>query len=190
MLGAAARKETGVITKPTRPNRKRWLLAATLAVCVALSLSVGLAIARASTTISVSWTIHGPYSCLGPCSSAAQFMGNGIAHSDSKALSTMTYSFVGTVLYYNPATNCLDQTENWAFTTQNGSQGKDTINLSTTSDAFCFTHDPNVSIETATYVITRGTGRFSGAAGTAASELTILTHPQKGTGTFTATITY
>ena len=190
MLWEAARKETGVTTKFTRPNRKRFIFAVTLAVCVALSLSVGQGVARASTTVNVSWTIHGPYACVGPCATATSFMGNGIAHSDSKVLGTMTYSFVGEVLYYDLATNCLVQSEDWAFTTQNGHEGKDTIDLSTTSDTFCFTDDPNVSIETATYDITGGTGRFSGATGAAFSELTILTHPQKGSGTFTATITY
>jgi len=190
MLWVAARKETEVTTKLTRPNRTRFIFAVTLAMFVALSLSVGQGVARASTTINVSWTIHGPYSCVGPCATATQFMGNGIAHSPLKVLGTMTYSFVGAVLDYNPVTNCLDQSENWAFTLQNGHEGKDTFDLSTTSDTFCFTDDPNVSIETATYDITGGTGRFSGATGAAFSELTILTHPQKGSGTFTATITY
>jgi len=173
-----------------RRGRKRYILAATLVVCVALGLSAGQGVARASTTIDVSWTIHGPYSCLGPCATATNFMGTGIGHSESKALGTMTYSFVGTVLDYDPVTNCLVQSENWAFTTQNGSKGKDTIDLSTTSDAFCFTDDPNVSIETATYAITGGTGRFAGATGSGTFVLTVLTHPQKGSGTFTATITY
>ena len=51
-----------------------------------------------------------------------------------------------------------------------------TIDLSTTSDTFCFTNDPNVSIETATHNITGGTGPFSAATGTAASQMTV-SHP-------------
>jgi hypothetical protein len=108
----------------------------------------------------------------------------------------MTYTFSGQVLDYNPETNCLDQTETWRFMTQQPPPGRgmparapDTITFQTTSDTYCFTDDPNVSIETATYVITGGTGRFTRATGTATSEQTVLTNPQTGSGTFTVNIT-
>jgi hypothetical protein len=99
----------------------------------------------------------------------------------------MRSSLAGTVLDYDPVTNCLDQSENWALTTQNGDS---TIYFSTTSDTFCFTADPNVSIENGTFTITGGTGRFAAATGSGTFRLRVLTHPQKGSGTITATITY
>jgi hypothetical protein len=99
----------------------------------------------------------------------------------------MTESGVGTVQTFDPVSNCLLQSENYVFTSQNG---KDTIDLTTTSDTFCFTSNPNVSIETATYTITGGTGRFSAATGTGSSLETVLTHPQTGSGTFNLSLTY
>jgi hypothetical protein len=170
---------------------KHHIRSALLIVCLALGLGVYAGVASASTTtITFTATTHGPYACLGPCSTATQFTANGIAQTDSKSLGTLTYSGTGTVLDYNPVTNCLDQAENFAFTTQNGHDGKDTFYLTMTTDTFCFTDDPNVSIETATFQITGGTGRFVGAAGSGTWTLTVLTHPQKGSGTLTATITY
>jgi hypothetical protein len=59
-----------------------------------------------------------------------------------------------------------------------------------TADAFCFTDDPNVSLETASFDITGGTGRFAAATGSGTFSVTALTHPQKGSGTLTAAITY
>ena len=94
------------------------------------------------------------------------------------------------MLSYDAVTNCLTQSKNFAFTTQNGGAGKDTFYISTTSDTFCFTTDPNVSTETATFDITGGTGRFAGATGSGTFAVTSLAHPQKGSGTLTATMTY
>src|SRR5262249_33921843 len=136
-----------------------------------------------ASTINVSWTIQGPYSCLGPCSSATFFNVNGVAHSDSKVLGTMTYVGQGTVTGVLD-NGCLTQTENWAFTLQNGHNGKDTIDLSTVGDTFCPTANPNVFSETADFTITGGTGQFSSASGGGSFALTVLGHPQTGSGTF------
>ena len=43
-----------------------------------------------------------------------------------------------------PVSNCAFQEETFAFTTQNGHDGKDTFFLSTTSDALCFTNNAPV----------------------------------------------
>jgi hypothetical protein len=167
--------------------RRRYVVGATLVVAVVLSLGVLQGVASASTTINTTMTERGSYSCLGPCATATYFTITGKLHADSKVLGTMAESGTGTVLDYNPVTNCLDNLENYAFTTQNG---KDTIYLATTSDTYCFTPDPNVNIETATYTITGGTGRFAGATGSATSVITVLTHPQTGSGSFALNITY
>ena len=160
-----------------------------LVSCTALLLSFGVwqSGASAATSHHVTWTVHGPYSCVGPCATATDFSVKGNAHADSKDLGEMRYTGAGTVLDYDPATNCLIQSETYAFTTQNG---KDTINLQTISDTFCFTDDPNSSIETAAFTITGGTGRFAGATGSGTFQLGVLTHPQKGSGTFIADISY
>jgi len=160
---------------------------ATLIAAAALCLGVFAGAANASTTINVSLTERGTYACLGPCATSAFYTIKGILHADSKALGTMTQSANGTVLDYNPVTNCLDSVENYAFTSQNG---KDTIDLTTTTDAYCFTADPNVNIETGTLTITGGTGRFSAATGSGTFNLVVLTHPQTGSGTYNLTITY
>ena len=141
-------------------------------------------------TIQVNATLKGSYECLGPCATATDFTADGIAHTDPNSLGTMTYSVVGRVLDYNPVTNCLDQSEDWSLTTKNGHDGKDTIYLSTTSNAVCFTDDPNVMLETGTFNVTGGTGRFAGATGSGTFMDTPRGHPQKSSGTLTATITY
>jgi hypothetical protein len=166
---------------------------AILLTSVALSLGVWQGVAAATTSTArttptnVTWTEEGPYDCVGPCATATYYFAWGMAHADSKDFGTMKGSMSGTVLDYNPVTNCLDQSENWVFTTQ---KGDDAIYLTTTSDTLCFTADPNVSIENGAFTITGGTGRFTGATGSGTFQLTVLTHPQKGSGTFTATITY
>ena len=152
-------------------QRKRSIASATLTlvVCVILSLGVWQGVASASTnTIDFSATIRGPYACPGPCASATEFTLNGIANADAKSLGTMTYTGAGVVLDFDPVANCLVQSENFAFTTQNGRDGKDTFYVATTFDALCFTDDPNVLNETATFDITGGTGRFAGATGSEA----------------------
>jgi hypothetical protein len=97
----------------------------------------------------------------------------------------MTVSAGGTVHSVNPD-GCLVQSENWALTTQ---KGKNTIFLSTTADTFCPTSNPNISLETATFTITGGTGLFSNATGAGTFVLTVLTKPQNYTGTLSGTIT-
>ena len=172
-------------------RRKRFIISSALILCLTLSVGVSQSVARArSTTISFTAQERGSYACLGPCATATNFTFNEIVHTGSKALGTATLSAVGTVLDFNPATNCLDQSEQWALTTQSGNAGKDSIFISTNTDTFCFTNDPNVSIETATFAITGGTGRFADATGSGSSTETVLTHPQTASGTITATITY
>jgi len=171
-------------------TRNRFTLCAAFVACAALTLGVWQDVAGATTssratTSTVTWTEKGPYACVGPCATATSYFAWGVVHPDSKPFSTMKDSLSGTVLDYNPVTNCLDQAENLAFT-----KGNDTIYFSTTSDTLCFTADPNVSIETAAFAITGGTGRFAGATGSCTFNLNVLTHPQKGSGTFTMTITY
>jgi hypothetical protein len=174
-----------------KPQWKRSIAGATLIACVGLSLGVWQGVAGASpTTINFNATFGGPYTCLGPCATATNFTLLGMAHADSKSLGTMKYTGVVELLSYDPVSNCAAQAETFAFTTQNGDTGKDTFYLSTTSDALCFTDDPNVALETASFDITGGTGRFAGATGSGTFAVTPLTHPQKSSGTLTATITY
>ena len=170
---------------------KRFIASVTLIVCVAMSLGAWQGTAGASpTTIDFNATFGGPYTCLGPCATATDFTLKGMANADSKSLGTMTYTGIVKVVDFDPVSNCAFQEETFAFTTQNGHDGKDTFFLSTTSDALCFTDDPNVAIETASFDITGGTGRFAGATGSGTFLVTALAHPQRGTGTITATITY
>ena len=162
-----------------------------IAVSVALSLSVWQGVAGATTNTAdktastVTWTEKGPYGCVGPCTTATHFFAYGTVHADSKTFGTMKDSLVGTVLDYNKVTNCLVQTENWAFTS-----GKDTIYFTTTRDTLCFTADPNVSIENGTFKITGGTGRYKNSTGTGTFRLKVLTHPQTGSGKIAMKITY
>ncbi|HLX34097.1 MAG TPA: hypothetical protein VKR30_02525 [Candidatus Limnocylindrales bacterium] len=155
------------------------------AAVVGLGLALALGGPAAAST-SVSMTERGSYSCLGPCASATYFNVNGVAHSD--AFGTMTYVTQGTVLDFNANTGCLDQSEVWALTAQNGHGGKDTLWLSTTSDTFCFTDDPNVSLETASFAVIGGTGRFANASGSGSLTETVITHPQVGYGVITLSI--
>jgi hypothetical protein len=166
-------------------------LATALVVCVTPSFGSAPGSASPSrATIQFNATLKGSYACLGPCATATDFTANGIANADTNSLGTMTYSVVGSVLDYDPLTNCLDQSEDWLLTTKNGHDGKDTIYLTTISNTLCFTADPNVSLETGTLNITGGTGRFAGATGSGTFTDTPLGHPQKSSGTLTATITY
>ena len=167
-----------------KSGRKRYILAATLVVCVALGLGVLQGVASATTT-DVSWTIRGAYTCIQQC---AETNGKGTAHSQSKLLGQMTWINQGTGAAGEPVcAGGFKLFEIWEFKAQNG---KDTLDLMTTNDDLCFTADPNVVTETATFVITGGTGRFSGATGTGAFQITDLAHPQTETGTFNASITY
>jgi hypothetical protein len=166
--------------------RKRYVFLGALVVSVALNVGGLPTVARASTTVGLSLTEKGDYSCVGPCATAPSFSVDGIAHSGSQSFGTMTLSAAGTVLSVNPD-GCLVQSENWAFTTQ---KGKNTIFLSTTSDTYCPTANPNMSLETATFTITGGTGLFSNATGAGTFMLTVLAHPQNFTGTLSGTITY
>lgn len=172
------------MTKPRRPSCKRWLFAAALLVCVASSLSVGLGVARAGTQ-RAGWTEVGSYACPTSCATSSTFTFHGVAYSPQ--LGAMTYTGSGTVLDYDPATNCLDQAETWTFTTLSHAGSFD---LETVRDTFCFSSNPNVSYENATYELTGGTGQFAGATGSARSSETVLTSPQVGAGTFKATISY
>jgi len=108
----------------------------------------------------------------------------------SQRLGAGTVTAVGTVLDYNPDTNCLDQSEQWALTPLKGNPGRDAIFISTTTDTFCFTSDPNLSVETATLTVTGGTGPFVDATGSGASTEVVKTHPQTGSGTLSLTITF
>jgi hypothetical protein len=189
-IGGRARRSTRVplqaeVRSMEHIQQKRPGIAALVALALAL---VAVAPAAASSTISVSMSERGSYSCLGPCATATYFNVSGVAHTD--AFGTMTYVTQGTVLDYDPDTNCLDQSEVWALTAQNGHGGKDTLWLTTTSDTFCFTADANVSNESATFAISGGTGRFANATGTGTLSETVLTHPQVGSGTLTLSITF
>jgi hypothetical protein len=185
----AARRDARQSTfrRAGRFRRRRSLVGLIIpALALAASLAAASPVA-ASTTASLSMTERGPYACLGPCESATYFNLHGLA--DSAAFGVMTYTGQGTVLGYDPDTNCLSQSENYAFTMLRGHSG-DTLWLSTTSDTFCFTSDPNVSFETATFTVTGGTGRFSDATGGGSFSLRVLTHPQRGSGTITGSVTY
>ncbi len=166
---------------------KRYTVAVTLVVAAALCLVVWPGVASASTTINVTLKERGTYACRGPCATATNFTISGTLHADTKVLGTMSESGAGTVLDFNPVTNCLEQVVNYAFTTQNR---KNTIDLASTSSFFCFTSDPNVSVETDSYTITGGTGLFSAATGSATSTGVVLAHPQTGTATFNLSLTY
>jgi hypothetical protein len=71
----------------------------------------------------------------------------------------------------------------WTFTTQSGDQ----LDLTTTSDSLCLV-SRRVATETATFDITGGTGRFSGATGGGIFSITDLTNPSNENGKFDATI--
>ncbi len=168
---------------------KKWLVV--LAAVLVIAAAVGQGVAAAGpTTIQFNAAFGGHYSCPGPCATATDFSLTGLAHPDSHSLGTLTYTGGGTVLSYDPLSNCFAQSLYFAFTTQNGDAGKDTFYVSTISDTACLTTDPNVLSETATFDITGGTGRFAGATGSGTFAVTSIVHPQKGSGTLAATITY
>jgi hypothetical protein len=167
-------------------NRNAPTVRATLFVAAALTLSVWQGVASASGKTNVSWTIKGSYTCSANCDFTD---GSGIAHSDSKVLSRMTWINQG-----GPGTGALvcpkgehgvRVGENWAFATQKG--GKDTFDIKTDSDNLCFVSG-QISKETGTFHITDGTGRFKGATGRGTFEITDLTNPPNENGTFKATI--
>jgi hypothetical protein len=168
-------------------RRKHHIFGA-LVVSLALVLGGLPSIARASTTVGLAFTFTSTdYSCVGPCAAATSYSGDGIAHTGSKVFGTMTFALAGTNGVFNPITNCESPSENDAFTTQ---KGKNTIFLSTTSDTYCLTANPNISLESGTLTITGGTGLFSNASGGGTFNFTVLTHPQTATDTFNLTITY
>ena len=157
-------------------------------VLTAANLVLWLGVANASTrTIHFTASEEGTYECGGPCATAATFMAAGNARASAPDLGPMSYSAEGAVLSFNEKTACLEQVETWVFTLANGGGS---FTLRTTHDTFCFTRDPNVSIETGTFVITGGTGRLAHATGSGSFRETVLTHPQVGSGTLEASITY
>jgi hypothetical protein len=152
--------------------------------CLAMSLGAWDGVASAGAPLNVSWTMRGAYTCLQQC---AETNGQGTAHSDSKVLGQMSWINQGAGAAGTPiCAGGAKLFEIWEFKTQ---VGKDTLDLTTTNDDFCFTDNPNVFTETGTFVITGGTGRFSGAGGTGNFQITDLGHPQTETGTFNASIT-
>jgi hypothetical protein len=164
--------------------RKRNLIGALLLVIVALSLGVWASVASASSTTNLNVSLQGHYSCFGSCATATSFRADGSAHSDSPRFGAMHFSLLGTILEVN-AKGCLVQSETWTLTTPNGH-----IFMSTTSDLFCPTADPNAFAETATFNITGGAGSFSGATGAGTFMLTVLGNPQTASGTLHLKITY
>jgi hypothetical protein len=167
--------------------RKRRFFGALL---VSLALIVGglPSVAHANTVAQLNLTLAGDYSCVGPCATAPNFSVDGIAYSGSKSFGTMKIALAGTVLGVDPINpQCLDQSENWALTTQ---KGKNAILLSTTADTICSTANPNILLENGTFTVTGDTGLFSTATGAGSLMWTVLVHPQNGRGTLSGTITY
>jgi len=167
-----------------RARRRVALALGTVAMAVALMAQP----AAASTTVSLHIVEAGSYSCLGPCASATYF--NVVGRASSNIFRTMRYTTQGTVLSYDQNTNCLSQVETWQFTVRRPHHRPDHLFLTTTSDTFCFTSNPNVSHESATFVITGGSGRLRGATGQGSFAEDVLTTPQVGGGTMDATLTY
>jgi len=168
----------------SKRGQKRYVFAAMLAGCVALSLSVATGIARASGKTDLSWTMHGSYMCIDP---QCDTIGSGTAHADSSLLGDMTWTNAGTGGTGSPVCprNLAGVTvsETWVYTTQNGDQ----LFLTTDSDSLCF-DSPQVATETATFHITGGTGSLSGATGTGSFSIVDLTTPSNENGKFNATI--
>jgi hypothetical protein len=166
-------------------RQKRYLLGATFAACAALSLGVWQTAAGASARFNVSWTMRGSYTCINAC---AETTGQGTARSDSRLLGDMAWTNHGTGAPGTPdCTGGVNLAETWEFTTQNHG---DTLDVLTLHDAGCPSLDnPSFFYETASFAITGGTGRFSGASGTGTFQITDLADPTTETGTFYATVT-
>jgi hypothetical protein len=162
------------------------LTALIAAGAVAAGLSAPAASASPSTT-TLALTYNASYACVGPCVSATYFWFDGEARSGSTTWGRV--SAVGTVLSVL-SNGCLAQSEHWALTEQTGPDNGDTIWLSTASDRFCPTKNPNISIETGSLIITGGTGAFKGATGGATFRGLVLGHPQTGSTTLTVSISY
>ena len=167
-------------------GRKRHIAGIAVLVLATANLVLWLGVANAGTrTVHFTASESGTYECGGPCVTAVNFTAAGTMH--AVPFGEMTDTTEGTVLSFNEHTNCLEQAETWVLSLANG-QGS--IFLRTTHDTFCFTSDPNVSIETATFVITGGSGRFSHASGSGSFHETVLTQPQVGSGTIEGTVSY
>jgi hypothetical protein len=85
------------------------------------------------------------------------------------------------------ANNCLAQTEHWSFT-KKGGKGQGSFTATTVGDMICFNADFTVGTETSDFTITGGTGALTAASGFGHLTLTVLGHPQKGSGTVTGTM--
>ncbi len=160
-----------------------------LLVAAALGLVVGQGVASGRAGSSVSWTMHGSFTCNDPfCSTTT---GSGTAHSDSSELGAMTWTNSG-----GPPNPPDEQPvcprnltgfavgEDWVFTTQSGA----TLDLTVDTDSLCLV-SKQVATETATFHITGGTGSLSGASGNGTFSIVDLTSPSNESGKFNATIT-
>lgn len=163
-------------------------LGAMLFVAAAASLSVWLSVASASGKTSVSWTMHGSYTCIPPTGpdACATTIGSGTAQADSSVLGAMTWTNQGGGGIGEPVCGGklggVTVSENWQFFTPNGE-----LDIATDSDSLCFV-SKQVATETATFHITRGTGSLTGATGSGTFTITDLTSPSNESGKFNATI--
>jgi len=130
-------------------------------------------------------TMNTWYTCVGPCASATYFSAYGVARSGDT-----TFGWSGTGTGTGEQGNCQVSTINEALTAQGGPDNGDAIYFSTKDDLYCPTSNPNVSKETATFTISGGTGAFKSASGEGSSTFTVLTSPQIGWGTLTASVSY
>lgn len=142
--------------------------------------------APARTSTKLDLILNTWYTCVGPCASATYCTDNGVARS---GVTVFGYAGAGTVLNLLKD-GCYAQTEHLALTQENGAHNGDAIFLTTTSDPFCPTKNPNVSTEDGLFTITGGTGVFKGATGKGSWKLIALGQPQVGFGTLTASMTY
>jgi hypothetical protein len=141
--------------------------------------------ASALTSTELDLTTNNWYTCVGPCASATYFSDYAVARSG-----VTTFGWSGTGTGTGEQGNCLVSTINDALTVQGGPDNGDAIYFSTKDDLYCPTSNPNVSKETATYTISGGTGAFKNATGEGSSTFTVLTTPQVGWGTLTASVSY
>jgi len=163
---------------------RRQLVVATL-VCSFICLGAGLNTAGAGAAKTVGFVLseHDSYACLGPCATAADFVVNGTAR--SPALGTLTVLGIGHVDGYADAQRCSTASERWGFT---GSNGKDSLEATTKGDKICFNKDYSAAVETAKFTITGGTGKYEGASGSGHFKFSVLSSPQKGSGTITGSL--